>query len=487
MTEIYDIAIIGGGINGAGIARDAAGRGLRVLLVEKGDLAQGTSSASSKLIHGGLRYLEYYEFRLVREALQEREVLMAIAPHIIWPLEFILPQSKDTRPAWMVRAGLFLYDHLASRRSLAGSGGVALSPANVYGLPLKQRYAKGFRYSDCWVDDARLVLLNARDAADHGAHIRTRTACTGAERVDGQWRLQLQEQGTAQEQPMVAQARVLVNAAGPWVGEVLALSDMQAKGRAMLVKGSHIVVPRVHDGEHAYILQMPDKRIVFVLPFEQEFSLIGTTDMAYTGDPGQVAITQEEIDYLLEGANTYLAKTLSRADIQWSYSGVRALYEEDGKSLSAISRDYVLELEAELGAPMLTVFGGKITTYRRLAEQALEKLRPYLPRSAHEGWTDGRALPGGEKYHAPHWLDRKLADRWSRQYGSLVAKLIGDARDMAGLGEQVAPQVYEAELRYACDHEWVRCADDFLWRRTKLGLVLGEAERQAVEAWFAKS
>lgn len=483
MAELYDIAIIGGGINGAGIARDAAGRGLNVLLVEKGDLAQGTSSASSKLIHGGLRYLEYYEFRLVREALQEREVLLSIAPHIIWPLEFILPQSKDTRPAWMVRAGLFLYDHLARRQSLAGSSGVDLTLATAYGLPLKQRYGKGFRYSDCWVDDARLVVLNAVDAADHGAHIRTRTACTKAERADGNWTLHLQ----SGDRTETAQARILVNAAGPWVGEVLGQTDAKAKGKAALVKGSHIVVPRIHEGHHAYILQMPDKRIVFVLPFEQEFSLIGTTDMGYSGDPSQVAISQEEIGYLLDGVNTYLAKSLSREDIVWSYSGVRALYDEDAQNLSAISRDYVLELEAELGAPMLTVFGGKITTYRRLAEHALSKLEPYIPRSTHGGWTDSRALPGGEPCHLPSWLDAKLAQRWKRQYGSRAAVIIGSAKSMDGLGAEVAPQVFEAELAYAREREWVRSADDFLWRRTKLGLRLSEAERLAVEAWFAKS
>lgn len=480
-SRVYDIAIIGGGINGAGIARDAAGRGLRVLLMEKGDLAQGTSSASSKLIHGGLRYLEHYEFRLVRESLKEREVLMGIAPHIIWPMDFILPHAPDMRPFWMLRAGMLLYDNLAQRRQLRASAAVPLAGHGVFGGPLQAQYLQGFRYTDCWVDDARLVVLNALDAAEHGADIRTRTTCTKAERMDGMWWLQMQ---TAQGETAHAKARILINAAGPWANGVAVIAGVQPKGRVRLVKGSHIVVPRVHDGNHAYILQMPDKRIIFVLPFEREFSLIGTTDVAYEGNPAEVAITQEEIRYLLDGVNHYLAAPLEREDVVWSYSGVRALYDDASENLSTMTRDYVLELDSAKGAPLLSVFGGKITTYRTLAEQALDKLALYLPRSMKGGWTGSRPLPGGESYSPPAWLDRPLAMRWARQYGNRAARIIGAADDMAGLGEEIAPGVFEAELHYAKDWEWARTADDFLWRRTKLGLTLSSEARLRVIEWF---
>lgn len=478
----YDIAIIGGGINGAGIARDAAGRGLRVLLVEKGDLAQGTSSASSKLVHGGLRYLEHYEFRLVRESLHEREVLAGIAPHIIWPLDFILPHSPAMRPAWMLRAGLWLYDTLAPRKTLHGSQAVALTGENAYGRPLQPRYAKGFRYTDCWVDDARLVVLNARDAADYGADIRTRTACVSALRSGDSWKIVLQD-ATSGEQSE-AQAKILVNAAGPWVDAVLDKTGVQAKGRVKLVKGSHIVVPRIHEGDHAYILQFPDKRIVFILPFQGAFSLIGTTDVGYDGNPVDAAITENEIRYLLDGVNAYLAKPLTREEVVWSYSGVRALYDDASENLSAMTRDYVLELDAAGGAPLLSIFGGKITTYRRLAEQALEKLYPYIPSTAHSAWTSTKLLPGGEAYTPPTWLEAGLATRWQRQYGSRIALVVGKAESMTGLGNEIAPGIYEAELHYAKDHEWAKAADDLLWRRTKQGLVLDAAGRENVEAWF---
>jgi glycerol-3-phosphate dehydrogenase len=475
----YDMAIIGGGINGAGIARDAAGRGLRVLLLEKGDLAGATSSSSSKLVHGGLRYLEHYEFRLVREALAEREVLMGIAPHIIWPLRFVLPHGSGMRPTWMIRSGLFLYDSLAKRQSLQGSQTVKLASGGAYGDTLQSRYATGFAYTDCWVDDARLVVLNARDAADHGAHIRTRAASTAVAREADKWRVHFGEAG---EQ---ATADVLVNAAGPWVNDVVGMSPVRTKGHAKLVKGSHIVVPRVHEGEHAYILQLPDGRIQFILPFEQEFSLIGTTDVGYEGDPAEVAITEEEVRYLLDGANAYLAKPLTREDVVWSYAGVRALYDDDSDNLSKMTRDYVLELDAAEGAPMLSIFGGKITTYRRLAEHAMQKLQPHLPTSARHPWTGTRPLPGGESAaQLPDWLPQTLAARWQRQYGCRAEAILGDATSLAELGEEIAPQVYEAELRYARTEEWALHGNDFLWRRTKLGLVLEHAERARIHAWF---
>lgn len=477
-TPDYDLAIIGGGINGAGIARDAAGRGLRVLLVEQGDLAGGTSSASSKLVHGGLRYLEHYEFRLVREALAEREVLLGIAPHIIRPLEFVLPYGAGMRPAWMLRAGLLLYDTLAPRRTLQRSSVVPLAGQGAYGGALQPRYGRGFLYTDCWVDDARLVVLNARDAADHGADIRTRTACLGVECHKGVWHLALS--GGAG-----ATARALINAAGPWIDAVLATTPAEPKGRARLVKGSHIVVPRLHAGDHAYILQLPDRRIQFILPFEERFSLIGTTDAAYDGDPAEVAITEEEVRYLLDGANAYLAKPLGRDDVVWSYAGVRALYDDATENLSAMTRDYVLELDMSAGAPLLSVFGGKLTTYRRLAEHALAKLAPYLHQGARVPWTADAPLPGAEPVPDYPWLDAALHRRWKRQYGGRMAVIIGAADSMAGLGEEIAPSVYEAELRYAHAREWARTADDFLWRRTKLGLVLDAGARERIAAWFA--
>lgn len=481
-NQQYDIAIIGGGINGAGIARDAAGRGLRVLLVEKGDLAQGTSSASSKLVHGGLRYLEHYEFRLVRESLHEREVLMGIAPHIIWPLDFILPHSPAMRPAWMLRAGLWLYDALAPRKTLHGSQAVLLSKS-VYGQSLQPHYAKGFRYTDCWVDDARLVVLNARDAADYGADIRTRTACVSAERSGNDWRMVLQDTKSGKQSE--AQAKILVNAAGPWVDSVAAATGIQTHGRLKLVKGSHIVVPRLHEGNHAYILQFSDRRIVFILPFQDAFSLIGTTDVGYDGKPEEVAISEEEIHYLLNGVNDYLAKPITREDVLWSYSGVRALYDDASENLSAITRDYMLELDAG-GALLLSVFGGKITTYRKLAEQVMEKLCPYIPGGMHGIWTATKPLPGGEAYVPPAWLDQKLAARWQRQYGSRIADIIGKAQSMAELGDEIAPTIYEAELRYVKDYEWAKTADDFLWRRTKQGLVINAAGHERIAQWFDK-
>ncbi|MCH2546424.1 MAG: glycerol-3-phosphate dehydrogenase [Alphaproteobacteria bacterium] len=478
----YDMAIIGGGINGVGIARDAAGRGLRVLLVEKGDLAQGTSSSSSKLIHGGLRYLEHREFRLVRESLTERETLMKIAPHIIWPMDFILPHNKGMRPAWMLRAGLMLYDNLAAGSSLRGSNSVVLGESTPYGKPLKSRLSKGFRYTDCWVDDARLVILNAQDAEAHGADIRTRTACAAVERHAEEWRLFLQSSGS--EKRTELRAKILVNAAGPWANAVNEIAGVKAKGKVKLVKGSHIVVPQIHSGNHAYILQLPDKRIIFVLPFEDEFSLIGTTDIAYEGDPIEAGISEEEIRYLLDGVNSYLPAPLTREDMVWNYSGVRALYDDNSDNLSTITRDYVLELNAQDKAPLLSIFGGKITTYRRLAEQAMEKLQPFLEAGTRSTWTGETPLPGSEAYSPPPWLDAALVKRWRRQYGSAMAKIIGDAESMEGLGKAIALNVYEAELHYVQTHEWVQKADDFLWRRTKLGLQLEYTERDKVIAWF---
>lgn len=486
---VYDLAVIGGGINGVGIARDAVGRGLKVFLCEKGDLASATSSASSKLVHGGLRYLEHCEFRLVRESLQERETLLGIAPHIIRPMRFILPHSKHMRPAWMVRLGLFLYDHLAPLHQLEASKRVVFSSALPYGAPLLDEYEQGFAYTDCWVDDTRLVVLNAMDAHKRGAVIRTRTACRALHYDSGLWKLQLQPE---KEGAYFVQARAVVNAAGPWVNDIVSQSGYPAKGRARNIKGSHIIVPRIHSGEHAYILQLPDQRVMFILPYEGKFSLIGTTDIAYEGDATYVGITPQEIDYLCAGANRYLQHSVSAQDVIASYSGVRSLYDDAAENVSAITRDYVLEL-SKGNAPMLSVFGGKITTYRRLAEDALKKLKPHFP-SMSPAWTHDIVLPGGEKSSEEvvtevgsefPWLPTSVLVRWARQYGTCISEVMNGATRLSQLGEEIAPEIFEAELRYAKDKEWAHTGEDFLRRRTKRYLHITPAEADAVNAWFA--
>lgn len=491
----YDLVIIGGGINGAGIARDAAGRGLKTLLVEKGDLASGTSSASSKLVHGGLRYLEYGQFRLVRESLKERERLLHIAPHIIHPMEFIIPHAPGMRPAWMIQAGLKLYDYLAPRKQLAPSRRVKLASEPVLAAPLASRFSTGFSYADCWVDDARLVLLNAMDAAEHGAEILTRTTCRELKREVQNWWVRL---AFADGTERTVGARVVVNAAGPWANEVVQMSVAQVPGKVRLVKGSHIVVPKIHTGHQAYLLQMPDRRIFFLMPFEGDYTLIGTTDIAYEGEPSQVGISQEEIQYLLDGANRYLATPLQRQDIVWSYSGVRALYDDKSTNLSAITRDYVLDLNED-AAPLLSVFGGKITTYRVLAEQAMAKLAHRFPDAPSSPWTEGVPLPGGfigkrgiegleaSVKEAYPWLPEAMVKRWLRQYGSCIRKLMEDMTSLEDMGKEIVPGVFECELIYARNQEWARRGNDFLWRRTKLGLHLGETDRQKITDWFANN
>ena len=496
IVTIYDLAVIGGGINGAGIAGDAAGRGLSVLLAERGDLAQATSSASSKLIHGGLRYLELYEFRLVREALAEREVLLSMAPHIIWPLAFTLPHAPSLRPAWMIRAGLFLYDHLGGRRRLPGSRGVDLR-RTAYGAGLRPGLRKGFVYSDCWVDDARLVVLNARDAADRGADIRTRTECVSARQAGGAWEIRLRSGRDGSEVSVAA--RVLVNAAGPWADRV-AGTVMGGNRTPPLrhIKGSHIVVPRVHEGDHALILQNDDRRVVFVIPYEGRFSLIGTTDVAVSGDVGGVSASTEEIAYLCKAVSGYLARPVTPADVVWSYAGVRPLYDDGSANPAAVTRDYVLQLDAGRGEPpALHVFGGKITTYRRLAEHAMEKLASVLP-GLKPAWTAGAALPGGAMEDAdfgrfcsglagsypgldPAWL-RRLA----RRHGTLCRDVLGDARVPADLGRHFGAGLYAREVDRLRRAEWAEAADDVLWRRTKEGLHLTPAERADVAAHMAR-
>lgn len=495
-----DLLVVGGGINGAGIARDAAGRGLSVILCEQDDLASHTSSASTKLIHGGLRYLEYREFGLVRKALQERETLLRAAPHIIWPLRFVMPHVPNLRPAWLIRAGLFLYDHLAKRELLPGSRGIDMR-RHPAGAPLVESIRRGFVYSDGWVDDARLVVLNALDAKERGARILTRTKLVTAQRAGGEWQAQLlRADGSA----MDVRARAIANAAGPWVGDVLhGALGRGARHSVRLVKGSHIVTKRLFDHDHAYIFQNPDKRIIFAIPYEQDFTLIGTTDVEYRDDPAKVAIDGDETRYLCESINRYFRHKITPADVCWTYSGVRPLLEEESAdNPSAVTRDYKLEMDEEDGAPLLSVFGGKITTFRKLAEEASDVLCRALGSRA-LAWTAGEPLPGGDidearfepfaaafaKRHA--WLPAPLAHRYARAYGTRASRVVGDATSLEGLGLAIAPGLYEAELRYLRDAEWATCAQDVLWRRTKLGLHVEpgtmDAVTAAIDGWFTGS
>jgi len=491
--QIYDLAIVGGGINGCGIARDAAGRGFSVLVCEMGDLGAGTSSRSTKLIHGGLRYLEHLQLRLVRESLAEREVLWRIAPHIVEPLRFVLPHRAGLRPAWMLRAGLLLYDHMGARRRLPATRVLDLAhdPA---GAPLRPGlFGRGFEYSDCRVDDARLVVLNARDAADRGALIRTRTKAAAAERGADAWRLTLEDAAGGRRETV--SARAVVNAAGPWVSEVAGwLGGARRPGRVRLVAGAHILVPRLFDHDRAYIFQNPDGRVVFAIPYEGDFTLIGTTDRDYAGDPGAAAATPEEVAYLCEAASAAFARTVSPADVVWSFAGVRPLHDDGKGEAKAASRDYVLELDAGPGAaPLLSIVGGKLTTYRRLAESALARLARHLPqrRGLQPGWTGTIPLPGGEiepgevgllgvrlKRSHPFLSDAQAA-RLARAYGTLALELLGKARAAEDLGRHFGAGLTEAEVAYLAEREWARTAEDVLWRRSKLGLRLtpGEAAR----------
>ena len=504
-----DVLIVGGGINGCGIARDLAGRGWRVVLCEKDDLASHTSSSSTKLIHGGLRYLEYYEFSLVRKALQEREVLLKSAPHIMWPLRFVMPHDPSMRPAWMIRIGLFMYDHLARREVLPGSRSVDLR-AHAAGKPLKSQYKRGFIYSDGWVDDARLVVLNALDAQSRGAEVLTRTRCVHAQRDADGWTATLMgADGTRR----TLRARAVVNAAGPWAESFLRGVAQSAKGEALatkslrLVKGSHIVVPRLFEHDHAYIFQNPDKRIIFAIPYQDEFTLIGTTDIELTGDdPGAARIAQEEIDYLCTQASRYFEKPIVPADVVWTYSGVRPLLDDDSGDPSAVTRDYMLESNTT-AAPLLSVWGGKITTFRKLAEDAADEVGKMLGQSSAQrpAWTDGAFLAGGdlsawigaasrpdddfERFVSAvqaryPWLYGQLARRFARGYGARIADLLGDAKSFADLGAEVAPGLYERELRFLQDHEWAVSAEDVLWRRSKLGLHYTAEEREQVALWL---
>ena len=492
-----DVLVVGGGINGAGIARDLAGRGLSVLLCEKDDLAQHTSSSSTKLIHGGLRYLEYYEFSLVRKALAEREVLLKSAPHIMRPLRFVMPHDPGMRPVWMIRAGLFLYDHLARREVLDGSRTVNLR-SHPAGAPLKPGFTRGFEYSDGWVDDARLVVLNAVDAAERGATILTRWRCVDAQRGPALWQVRLRHDASGEER--LVSARSLVNAAGPWAGQFLAEhAHVPGPKSLRLVKGSHIVVPKLFDHEHAYIFQNPDRRIIFAIPYEGAFTLIGTTDVEHHGAVGAARIDAAETAYLCEQASRYFARPLKPSDVVWSYSGVRPLLDDESGDPSAVTRDYLLDIDTAQ-APLLSVWGGKITTFRKLAEEAADLLAAPL-RSKRGAWTRGAFLPGGDLsawIGAPQRPDtdiRRFAQALALRHPDIAAPLVRRlARDYGarvalvlegGLGDEVAPGLHEGELRYLHQHEWARSADDVLWRRTKLGLHLNPRQRADVERWCA--
>jgi glycerol-3-phosphate dehydrogenase len=499
--SVYDLAVIGGGINGTGIARDAAGRGLKVLLIEKNDLASATSSASTKLIHGGLRYLEHYAFRLVRESLMERERLWAMAPHIIWPLRFVLPQMPGMRPGWMLRVGLFLYDHLGGREKLPATKSLNLlqDPA---GAALREGIRAGFEYSDLWVEDARLVVLNARDAQARGATILTRETVSAARQASGSdgpfWQISTRHSFTGVERRFAA--RLLVNAAGPWAGDITTgVMGLNTPARIRMVQGSHIIVPRLVEHDRAYIFQNADGRIIFAIPYETDFTLIGTTDRDYEGDPSRVAIGDGEIDYLCRAASEYFRAPITRDRVVWTYSGVRPLYDDGASKAQEATRDYVLHLNAATGlAPSLSVYGGKLTTYRRLAEHALEKLEPHLPEAARGkgGWSGTKPLPGGnfpvdgfealvsEIAARYPFLGQRQARRLTRGYGMDVFEMLGDAKSAADLGRAFGAGLTSREIAWLTGREWALTADDILWRRSKLGLHMSPAERAEVAGLF---
>jgi glycerol-3-phosphate dehydrogenase len=488
-----DILVVGGGINGAGIARDAAGRGLSVTLCEQDDLAAHTSSASTKLIHGGLRYLEQYEFRLVAKALAEREVILRLAPHISWPMLFVLPHQSHLRPVWMIRLGLMLYDRLgASHRTLADSKAVDLRK-HVSGKALQTRYRRGFVYSDGWVQDARLVVLNAMDAAERGARIHVRTRCRHAQVRGGIWHAELESSDGIQHH---VRARMLVNACGPWAGRFLGtVLGQREHPRLRRVKGSHIVLPRQYEHDYAYIFQQPDHRIVFAIPFETDFTLVGTTDIDDGGDPADVRISPGEIRYLCDAVNRYFRKRVEPDDVVWSYSGVRPLLDEGGDATSA-SRDYRIRLDEDHGAPLLNVFGGKITTYRRLAEESVDRLMDAAGMDR-PSWTEGGdPLPGGDFADAERlldtwsrkwpWLPVALAHRWLRHYGTRTSRLLGSAGKLQDLGEHFGAGLYRSEVDYLVRHEWARSAEDILWRRTKLGLRLDQESCERLRRYLVQ-
>ncbi len=489
----YDLVVIGGGINGAGIARDAAGRGLNVLLCEKDDLAQHTSSASTKLVHGGLRYLEYYDFALVRHALAEREVLLRAAPHIIWPLRFILPHHKALRPRWLIRLGLFLYDNLGGRKLLPASHNVDLTQ-HVSGEILKDDFTRGFEYSDCWVQDARLVTLNVMDAAERGCDVRVRTECTDIIRGDGQWTVNLHDHMSGNDSSVTA--RAIVNASGPWVEKTLNLDEAHdAKHGVRLVKGSHVVVPKLFEHPYTYIFQNADNRVLFAVPYENDFTLLGTTDVEIQTEPGSEKIEDSEIEYICTNASEYFKKPVSPSDVVWTYTGVRPLYDDASDNASKVTRDYKLDLDTRKGAPILSVYGGKITTFRKLAEQVVDMLKPELGFNAN-AWTSPEPLPGGDIPNADYdgflartasaypWLDEVLLNDYCRNYGTRIDKILGDAKSMSDLGHHFGGPLYQVEVDYLIASEWARSAADILWRRSKKGLHTPEGTEASLQHWI---
>jgi len=504
----FDLVIIGGGINGAGIARDAVGRGLSVLLVEKDDLAEHTSSASTKLIHGGLRYLEHYDFMLVRHALQEREVLLKAAPHIIWPLRFVLPHHKALRPKWLIRFGLFLYDHIGGRKLLPASHSLDLTN-HVSGEALKKEYNSGFEYSDCWVQDARLVSLNVLDAAERGCDVRTRCECTDLVRLDAQWRVHLHNKfGNTNS---IVTTRAVVNASGPWVEETLDLDEEHdSKHGVRLVKGSHIVVPKLFDHPYTYIFQNADNRVLFAVPYEQNYTLLGTTDIEVDDEPGKQQIETDEINYICKSVGEYFDKPIDADTVVWSYAGVRPLYDDASENASKVTRDYKLDLDERKNAPILSVYGGKITTYRKLAEQAVDMLLASLSESekrdfdksdtnkkyAAKTWTADVPLPGGDIANADFdaflsqlkpqyaWLDESLLFDYARNYGTRIHTLLANASNMADLGQHFNGPLYQLEVDYLVEHEWARSAEDILWRRTKKGLHTESNTAELLQAYL---
>ena len=488
----FDLFIVGGGINGAGIAADAAGRGLSVALCEMNDLASATSSNSSKLIHGGLRYLEHYEFGLVKKALNEREVLLKVAPHIVTPLRFQMPHRPHLRPAWLIRIGLFLYDHLGKREALSGSHGVKYDISS----PLKSEITKGFEYADCWVDDARLVIINALSAQKNGAKIYDRRKCINAKRKNGVWEITLQKAGSNETETVTAKG--LVNAAGPWVSSFIETKlERKAPYSIRMIKGSHIVVPKLYEQDNAFIMQNEDQRIVFAIPYRNDYTLIGTTDEEFTGNPSEVSISQDETDYILSVANQHFKEQLSNEDIVWSYSGVRPLLEDESSDPSAVTRDYTLHVEDEAGkAPLLSVFGGKITTYRQLALSCMDDLKGYYPNMGKE-WTHSSSLPGGDlntslqgyaellqsKYR---FLNKKLAYRYANSYGTLCETFLKGANSIEALGQSFSNDLYQVEVDYLVKHEWAYSSQDILWRRTKLGLEFSSEMTTQLDQYLAK-
>jgi len=493
----FDIFIIGGGVNGCGIARDAAGRGYSVALCEKNDLASGTSSRSTKLIHGGLRYLEHYEFRLVREALSEREILWQASPHIIWPLRFVLPHHAELRPKWLLRLGLFIYDHIGGRKKLPATQTLNLK-SHYAGSPLKDFFTKGFEYSDCWVNDSRLVVLNARDAAKKGADIQTRSCCVKASRVGNLWEITTKNTETGEEKKQTA--RILVNASGPWIDEILRspIGDSTAKN-VRLVQGSHIVVPKMYENDHCYIFQNVDDRILFAIPYEQDFTLLGTTDRDFTGNIDNVEISDEEISYICHAASEYFKKPVSESDVVWSYSGVRPLFDDGASKAQEATRDYVLRCDGKANEPkVVNIFGGKITTYRRLAEAIMEEIETSIGKKGNK-WTSKSTLPGGNfptegfnplvneiilKYP---FMNEKTLQRMARAYGTDTYKILNDISCKEDLGWEFGADLTEKEVTYLMKYEWARTASDVVWRRSKLGLHMSEEQIAALDVWMKEN